>query len=263
MNTETSNLITTMTAYEKLKAHIAKHRYTKGQYVGDAPAMKRTWTHMRTSCDASRAFIIMHNTRILVADINGAVTIDAGGWEDTPTTRRNIAEVTGKFWHKVRLHTLKFRGARQTAITINGKTWVYASGGMRFSADGELIGTPLPFDQRILNRDKTKVVRERLKDFRAVLPLLWASVDSAATPTLSIRPISRRDFFESEGSWPAPEDYAMITTIMRRKCMAYNVMRRQYTYDHKLAYKTLYDELRDDCYDVTDSEITCITKETT
>ena len=253
MNTETSNLITTMTTYEKLRAHIAKHRYTKGQYVGDAPAMKRTWTHVRAASynSSSKAFIIMHNTRILVADMNGAVTIDAGGWENTPTTRRNIAEVTGKFWHTVRLHTLKFRGVKQTVITIKGKTWVYASGGMRFSADGDLIGTPLPFTQRILNKDKTKVIRERLKDFRAVLPLLWASVDPATTPTLSMLPMSR-DFFESEGPWPAPENYAAVTTIMRRKYYM--------AYDHELAFKTLYDELRDD---MTDSEITRITKETT
>lgn len=168
-----------MTTYAKLKLHLERHEYKRGQFKGDAPldAKRRGRSHTRVFDHGLRRGVIMHNTRILTA-YEDRFVLDSRGWHDSPTTRDAMnralcfTPLAGSY-----LHSRIVGGISQTALALRGWNAVLYYDGMEFDADGKLT-TPLkPFMQRRINREESKEFMQEVKDsrFKAMFPLLYAT----------------------------------------------------------------------------------------
>lgn len=169
-----------MTTYAKLKLHLERHEYKRGQFKGDAPldAKRRGLSHTRVFDNGLRRGVIMHNTRILTAYDDGRFVLDSGGWHAHPTTRDAIGRalrftpISGSY-----LHSRIVGGISQTALHLACGGRVLYYDGMQFDAEGKLT-TPLkPFMQRRINREESKEFMQEVKDsgFKDMYALLYAT----------------------------------------------------------------------------------------
>lgn len=200
--------MTTLSPYLKLKLHVARHKYTKGQYAGSAPAdtSRRGKSHFRVDYDAHRAFITFHNTRILTcAAGSDTIKLDSGGWDESPTTREAmrgaIYLATGEGMY---LHTVRKNGYTQTAIA--GRVFY---DGMEFRGR-ELVSPAKPFKMYRTDREATKAVRDAAESFRAVLPVIHDGISRVSTHVRNAAwySLGRTDkdrimaAFQDPGRWP-------------------------------------------------------------
>lgn len=168
-----------MTTYAKLKLHLERHEYKRGQFKGDAPldAKRRARNHTRVFDHGLRRGVIMYNTQILTA-YEDRFVLDSGGWHDSPTTRDAMnralcfTPLAGSY-----LHSRVVGGISQTALTLRGWNAVLYYDGMEFDADGKLTTPFKPFMQRRINREESKEFMQEVKDsgFKAMFPLLYAT----------------------------------------------------------------------------------------
>ena len=181
-----------MNLYTKLKQHLDRHQYKRGQYKGDAPAdaSRRARSHFRVRDLGSHIAVRFHFTDIIRAYPDGRIILDSNGWHSSPTTREAYAHYG--FW----LASRRYGGYSQTALVTSraysGPTVPFEDG-MLLIADGNSnYGTPThklhpdykpkPFTTRVADKEARKEFRndEDVKAFRAALPVLHAGV--AAMP---------------------------------------------------------------------------------
>jgi len=170
------------TMYEKLKAHLAKHMFKRGKYKGDAPAdaSNRGKSHFRVSEGRYGGMaVIFHNTDIITAQPDGTISINMGGYEDSPTTKAAYHHAMGAFGTFMSyIGSVKQFGLSQTCVkSVNGTVLYYR--GMRFDIDGNLLTDLVPFRRRGIDKEASKAFTQAMKDsnFTVMFPLLFAAAE--------------------------------------------------------------------------------------
>ena len=87
-----------------------------GRNKNDRPSDKAS---LRIVRQGGEPCVRMHSTTIARFHEDGAITINAGGWEDSNTTRANIGEVTGASIFSIASH-LKRRFVESTRLYVAG-----------------------------------------------------------------------------------------------------------------------------------------------
>lgn len=193
-----------MNAYTRLKFHVDRYKYTKGQFTGDAPLDKnrRSRTHERVQViSPTRACVIFHNTRILMADsVRGTVTLDSGGWVESPTTREALrAAIRVATEYNVWVSTYTSNGYKQTTITTPHGSYVFYDG-MEFDDNMRLTSPAKPFLTYRADTAARKAVADRYAEFRSVLPVLVAGIERRIHWLLVGDKLS--NVLDDPGRWP-------------------------------------------------------------
>jgi len=169
------------TAHTYLMLHHSRHKYTRGQYKGDAPAdpTRRARSHFRvTHPPHTKTYAVrFHYTDILTAFQDGSVMLNCNGWASSPSTRDAMGLAFGITKLPFHLSSTRIGGLSQAALYVQGRKPLRYYDGMMFDAHHKLTTPPKPFQKQVTNRDETREFREAAKTFRAVLPLLHAGFD--------------------------------------------------------------------------------------
>jgi len=183
------------TVYDQLARHVERHKYTKGQYKGAAPAdsARRSKTHFRVLPvirNSNPAYAVrFHETDIMTAYEDGTFEFDTGGWHESRTTRDALNHCLGAFVRRtgvtggwVQSAPSQYR-IKQTQIVIGGRSLQFFDG-MVFDQDGTLhANTPAkPFLKRVADRQERKewLEDEDTRAFREALPVIHAGVTAMA-----------------------------------------------------------------------------------
>lgn len=169
------------TAYGNLSLHHSRYIYKRGQYKGDAPALKyhRGKSHFRVikpnpAYPNDPYMVRFHSTNIILAYPDGRIKINTNGFDTAPTTRRaltdglNICGIRGGLCSK-RLGTMS-----QTELFIWGKSYRYYDV-MEFDAAGTLLTPPMSWQAGVMDTDQTKAFRAQTKEFWGMFPVLFAA----------------------------------------------------------------------------------------
>jgi hypothetical protein len=168
-----------MNMYTKLSMHLSRHQYKRGQYKGDAPAdpSRRGRNHFRvTRTDGSRMGVIFHRTQIITAHEDGRVAVSLSGYESSQTTRAACWLAGVNIFSEWR------NGFRNTMAQIktSGKAYVYYDH-MVFNEDGTLETEPMPMEAYRADKVDRAEFRKDAAEFRALLPVLFATRRSRET----------------------------------------------------------------------------------
>lgn len=168
-----------MTPYLKLKLHLERYMYKRGQFKGDAPAdsSRRGKNHFRVMQQGSNMVVRMWNTDLITVTPDNAITITMNGWW-TSTTKQNMNMALGTFLNWGHVTSVRLGGYSQLAFRAMGRTYRYYDG-MTFDADGKPTCELKPFSKRRTDRDLTKEFREDIEasGFKAVWPVLFSSAE--------------------------------------------------------------------------------------
>lgn len=242
-----------MNTYMKLKFHLERNIFKRGQYKGDAPMGKRwrTWVRVVKGNDDSMR-VRMYGTDLLTAYPDGRVVLDTAGWYDRPTTRLRINEAFGFMPLHVRLSSRKVFGVSQPTLYIGGKTILYYDG-IEIGADSTITSPLRPFERKRVNREESKEIRDDMKasGFKEAFALLWSvstSDDMGYTPS-RIREIVSNEYHANQ--W---------TTVI-----ANNTWKRYYSYnqskyvcvkrDMPEVWASINQQLRKDCYEIVKTDV--------
>jgi len=169
-----------MTTYDKLKRHLERHMYKRGQFKGEAPldGSKRQRNHVRVREGFQCMIVRMYSTNILTAHADGRVTLHTDGWDTSSTTKMRMNEALRfvPFWCGI--YSTKVMGLSQTVIRVQQARYKYYDG-ITFNADGTLASEARPFQMLRIDRAETKEFAQELVDsgFKAVFALLYASTE--------------------------------------------------------------------------------------
>jgi hypothetical protein len=241
-----------MNTYTKLKFHLERNIFKRGQFKGDAPLGKRWRTYVRVvkgNDDTMR--VRMYGTDLLCAYPDGRVVINTGGWYDRPTTKLRINEAFGFMPQYLRLSSRKVFGMSQTILYVGGKQVLFYDG-IEIDGEGTITSPLLPFERKRVNRDETKELREDMAEsgFKEAFNLLWAvntPDDMGHTPT-RLREIVSNEYHSN--SWPA---------VIARYTWYRTWGNGGFTYqkcDAPVAWASLSQQLRKECYEVVKTDVT-------
>lgn len=168
-----------MTPYTKLKFHLERHAYKRGQFKGDAPAdpSSRGKNYFRVIAQGDKMCVKMYNTNILEVTPDNNVRISMGGWW-TSTTKQNLNAALTRFLGWGGVGTQRVFNYTQTVIRARGKTYLFYDG-MEFSAEGEPLSRLLGFERKQTDRDETAEFRADIEasGFKEVWPVLFGTAE--------------------------------------------------------------------------------------
>jgi len=242
-----------MNMYTKLKLYLSRNVFKRGANKGDAPLGKRWRTHVRVIEMHNTMRVRMYGTDILKAYEDGRVVIDTQGWHDRPTTKLRLNEALGFFASHVRIGSSKIMGISQPYLRANGKTVRYYDG-IELDSDGNVTSKLKPFERRQVNRAESKEIRDEMKEcgFTGAFKLLHAastSEDLFAQGTYTatrLREAGTNDFHANQ--WP----YMVARYTWNR--VGYHGRYEKRTAQE--AWAALTAQLRKDCYEVIDTDVT-------
>ena len=170
-----------MNTFTKLKLHLERHMYKRGRNKGEAPASssQRGKSFFRVLAQGNTMVVRMHNTNIITAYEDGTFMLSTGGWW-TNTTRSNLNDALRWFVPRTFIGVsgrLVF-GMRQPTVTSNNKT-MYFYDGIKFDAEGALIGEPHRFERRRKDKAETAEFREDIakSGFKDAFPILYQAAE--------------------------------------------------------------------------------------
>jgi hypothetical protein len=221
-----------MNAHTKLKLHLSRHAYKRGQFKGDAPAdpARRSKSHFRViEGNGGQMIVRMHNADLITAYEDGRIRLHTDGWHASPTTRACMNDALC-FAGRGHISSVRKWGVSTTGIRMNGKTYRYYDG-MEFSAEGELLTEPEEFMAKRVDSDETAEFRREVKEsgFADVFPLLFQS--STAEDAAHVR--STKEAMTCEhltNQWPAVVASVKFSQGYRKQLMYDN---------HKDAWRAL------------------------
>ena len=168
-----------MTPYTKLKFHLERHMYKRGQFKGDAPAdsSRRSKNHFRVMQQGDKMVVRMWQTNLIEVTPDNNVRISMGGWH-TSTTKANMNEALHTFIGWGGVGSIVLGGYRQLALRAKGKTYCYYDG-MEFDGEGTLLSFAKRFTKQRADRAATAEFRKDIEDsgFKAVFPVLFAATE--------------------------------------------------------------------------------------
>lgn len=112
---------------------------------------------------------------LITAYPDGRVQFHVSSHYDTPL--KLTADALYKFDVGLRLYRTSVKGVATSVLSVRGKRYRYYEG-LILGADGALLTDPLPFEQRIADRSKTRAFTEAVKasGFKDMFKVLYASV---------------------------------------------------------------------------------------
>jgi hypothetical protein len=186
------------TAHTYLMLHHSRHKYTRGQYKGDAPADadRRGKSHFRvTHHPHTKTYAVrFHYTDILTAFQDGSVMLNCNGWASHPTTRDAMGVAFGITNMPFYLSSTRLGGLSQPVLYAQGRKPLRYYDGMMFDPQHNLTTERKPFQKQVTNRDETREFREAAKTFRAMLPVLHAACEGSTTHRAHTFPLSNRTY---------------------------------------------------------------------
>jgi hypothetical protein len=162
-----------MTAYDKIKLHLQRHVYTKGQYKGDAPVGRRSKGQFRVIDRGTHMAVRFHLTDIFKVYPDGKLTVDCNGWVNSMTTKTQLGIAARAFLpHRLEIYNKVIMGISQT--TCNGYAYY---DGITFDGEGNLLTKPRTFEARRINKTESKEFMDGIKTsgFKDMFPLLYAT----------------------------------------------------------------------------------------
>ena len=170
-----------MNAYTKLKLHLARHQYKRGQFKGDAPAdsSRRGKNHFRVTKQGDKLCVRMYNTNLIEVTPENTVRISMGGWW-TSTTKVNLNEAMWHFLGWGDVGSRRLFNYNQMAIRVKGVDYKFYDG-MTFDAEGTLLSPSVAFERKRKDKEATTEFRKDIQDsgFAAVWPVLFAAAEPA------------------------------------------------------------------------------------
>ncbi len=166
------------TLIQRLQWHLDGHKYTKGAFVGDAPADKsrRAKTNFRL-CKTGYGFAIRFHHTDLVKITDTTIVVDCCGWSDSPTTRDAVAEA------------LSLCGLAQLYMSARAPNtylgrYVYHDG-ITLSHQGDLLSPPIPELHKRIDADMSREFHRALREHKthALFQTLAACRDPHARRT--------------------------------------------------------------------------------
>ena len=168
-----------MTPYQKALEHIKNHAYTKGMYMGDAPLAERHKSHFRlvkvNTCEGPAVAVRMYSTDILTVYESGNVMLSLNGWEDSPTTRANLADATWSLLPFIlKVGSRSIMSHSQPVVLCPEGLYRYTDD-MLFSSEGKLLSKPVPFQARRIDKDDLAEMTRELTEsgFLPAFPILY------------------------------------------------------------------------------------------
>lgn len=245
-----------MNTYTKLKLHLERNIFKRGQYKGDAPAggRWRTWVRVVKGNDDTLR-VRMYSTDLLIAYPDGRVVIDTNGWHDRPTTKLRLNEALGFMPQYLRMGSQKVFGMSQPILRIGGQTVLYYDG-IEISAEGTITSGLRHFERRRVNREESKELRDEMTEcgFKEAFNLLWSvstSDDTGHTPS-RLREIVTNDCYSSH--WPA-----VIANHTWHRRYIYGQGKHTYIKNEpRQAWDSLMQLLRKDCYEIVSTDVTTL-----
>lgn len=168
-----------MTPYLKLKLHLDRYVYKKGQFKGEAPAdsSRRSKNHFRVRKQGDTMCVTMYRTNLIEVTPDNNVRINMGGWW-TSTTKANLNDALHHFLGWGGVGSVRLGGYAQMAFMAKGKTYRYYDG-MTFDVEGNPTCELKPFTKQRTDRDATAEFRKDIAEsgFKAVFPVLFATAE--------------------------------------------------------------------------------------
>jgi len=242
-----------MTVHTKLKLYLDRNVFKRGQYKGDAPLGKRWRAHVRiVKGNDSSMRVRMYGTDILTAYEDGRVVLDTNGWYGRPTTKLRMNEALGFFASHVRIGSSKIMGVSQPYLRANGKTVRYYDG-IELDADGNVTSKLKPFSRRQVDKEESKELRDDMAacGFTGVFKVLHAASmqdDYSGYCNTRLREVVTNEFHSN--FWP----YMVARYTWER--IGYSGIYRKRT--AAAAWAVLTSQLRKDCYEVIDTDVTLL-----
>ncbi len=231
-----------MTPYTKLKFHLERHMYKRGQFKGDAPAdsSRRSKNHFRVMQQGDKMVVRMWQTNLIEVTPDNNVRISMGGWH-TSTTKANLNEAMHRFLGWGGVGSLRLGGYSQLSFISKGKVYRYYDG-MTFDGEGNPTCELKPFTKQRADRAATAEFRKDIEDsgFKAVFPVLFSMADP-------------------QRAWRINSLYKTVT----QECYANNwpeiAAHFKWMYDdHKEAYRAIVQACTRGMKETYDSDITVI-----
>ena len=161
------------THHGKLKLHLERHIYKRGQYKGDAPmeARQRSKNHYRVADRGTHMAVRFHNTDIIRAYPDGKIMIDCNGWADRPTTKTHLNMALPAAYY---VSSYKVFSQSQLLVrTPQGRYRYYD--GITFDADGTPTTELKPFLAKRIDKDAVAELNKDMDEngFREMFKVLW------------------------------------------------------------------------------------------
>jgi hypothetical protein len=169
-----------------MQLHLARHMYKRGKHKGTAPldGSRRGRNHERVRETAvGNMAVRFHNTDVITVQPDDSFVLNCDNWFRSPTTRICMNDAFGAFFHDAGLRVSVYNGVKfsksQPIVCVNGQEYRYYDG-ITFSASGELLSTPKPFEAKRIDRDETKELHDGVKasGFKDVFKLLHVAASS-------------------------------------------------------------------------------------
>ena len=208
----------TPTPYSRLHAHVARHAYRRGQFVGDAPLNpdRRRRNHERVVPDSPGAVAVRrYRTDILTAYVDGTVRLSMGGWSGSPTTRACLNEAMYRcVGPGYAIYARRVLGLSQLTLVTPRGAYLYYDG-ITLDPAGAVL-SPAPFLQKRADRTERAELREALTSsgFADAFPLLYASAPEEY-PWLNL-PDVRRMVLRWSADNPYTERWPDVVQYARR-----------------------------------------------
>lgn len=175
--------------YELLKAHVAKHKYTRGKNKGSAPLdpkrRRRDWDLVidRGDCMVMRRY----STYVLIAYPDGQVAINCGGWGSSTTTRVAVTQGLHLMGIRASMGSVRYRNLSQQVINLHNGSFRYYDGMMlvQDAAGKWMVKEPKPFAAKVRNMERVGSWDEAVKasGFKNLFPILHMNAEREHMPT--------------------------------------------------------------------------------
>lgn len=248
-----------MNTYMKMKFHLERHMYKRGEYKGDAPADKRWRSYVRVvkgNDDTMR--VRMYSTDIITAYPDGSVKLHTNGWYDRPSTLWRINEAFSFMPYSMAMYHRKVMGVSQPILDVRqGRVLFYD--GITLDAEGSITSPLRHFERKQINKAESAELRGDMKEsgFTDAFKLLHAVCTSEDKGPYTGRHSSVRQIVTSPDcadDWPAlisrwawGRQYSFATH-------SYGTVKA----DAKTTWGALMQHLRKDCYEIVQTDITTL-----
>ena len=208
-----------VTPFGNLRLYLQRHAYKKGAYAGAAPAdsTRRGKSHFRVEMRGAACIaIVFHYTAILRAFDGGRVVLDSDGYHEAPTTRAALKHALWLCGYKGWLKSTNHNGYKNTTLHMppaKGGAWIKVgwADGITIAPDGTVTGYG-PIKAYRADKQARKEWREEAQEFKAVLPVLLAGLESSGAPRYHPRVGALYDAALNRESWPDLARYLAYKT---------------------------------------------------
>lgn len=169
-----------MTPHFKLQTILAKDKYKRGEFKGDAPMENRCKSHFRAlALNNGDMAVRFYQTNIITVDKDtNNLTIHCNGYaEDSPTTREALNHSLRELLPmRATIGSVRFKGITHHVISANNGVFRYYDGCV-LSPEGDFISEPRKFHGKRVDKAATAQLKIDVQEsgFKDMFRILWGS----------------------------------------------------------------------------------------